>query len=156
LVPQKLLLSSYEEWTLETYAEQIIGLHAGCTGLQTSHAIVGYDWAQKAKIADTAIVGLLGNTLTGDFLGLENDLELREEQVLNTLVGNKNNELIEKYFREEIGFICDEILNRWKNLKKEISPVQSLLKMVHFAMLQKLIRSIGNKQGNFTQEGEKL
>lgn len=114
----------YEEWTLTTYEEQIVKLHSGCTGLQTNHGIVGYDWLQKAKVADVAIVGFLGDVLTGAHLG--KDQAITEQQVLNTILGNTNNELIKKYFEEEIKFIIDEILKIWRN-QKDISPIQHLI-----------------------------
>jgi hypothetical protein len=52
----------YDEWSFDTYADLIVGLNAGCSGLQTAHNIVGFDFASKTH--SRAVVGF-ADVLTG-------------------------------------------------------------------------------------------
>ncbi len=67
----------YQDWTLQTYADEIVGLHAGCSGLQTAHNIVAFDHA--SHVADRASIGFLGDVFRGkrlDKLGSPDDVNL--------------------------------------------------------------------------------
>jgi hypothetical protein len=57
----------YEHWTLHGEADFVAAISGGSAGLQTSHNIVGY--RDIGDQADTAMVGFLGDAITGAHLG---------------------------------------------------------------------------------------
>ena len=77
----------YQDWTLETYRDEIVGLHAGCAGLQTAHNIVAFDWVSDK--ANLAAVGYLGDVFKGKFLA-KVDGDYDESDVLQSLLKKVN------------------------------------------------------------------
>lgn len=55
----------FEHWTLETYADRIIGLNGGASGLQVSHFMAGFkDASTRARMT---IMGFLGDATLGSW-----------------------------------------------------------------------------------------
>jgi hypothetical protein len=69
-----------DDWTYATYAKQIVGLHAGATGLQSTRNILGSAWARQ--FFSLNILGYLGDALTGAHLGVDEDAILRRRRTL--------------------------------------------------------------------------
>jgi hypothetical protein len=53
----------YGHWNLDTYFAMIVGLNAGCSGLQTNYNIVGYDWARR--VCRLAVNGFMSGGSSG-------------------------------------------------------------------------------------------
>ena len=69
-----------DDWSYGTFAKQIVGLHAGATGLQSTRNILGAAWARQ--FFSLNILGYLGDALTGAHLGVDNDAITRRRRSL--------------------------------------------------------------------------
>lgn len=112
----------YDDWRIDSYHEEIVGLHAGCSGLQTAHNIVAFDWAQDA---DVAAVGFLGDALTGAHLGPSADPD--EGQALKVLLPNLDDPLLSDSFPEEKAAVKEFVLSRFRELSQDVGGRRALM-----------------------------
>ncbi len=107
----------YKDWTLQTYADEVVGLHAGCSGLQTAHNIVAFDHA--SKFADRASIGFLGDVFRGkrlENLGGPNDVRV----VLSLLLRERgDNRAYLKLYEKEWATIKEYVEDLYVDLKRD-------------------------------------
>jgi hypothetical protein len=114
----------YDRWSLNSFHDTIIGVHGGCSGLQTAHNIVGYDFAQS-KGADVAVVGFLGDALTGAHHGPSGKPDIK--RVLKVLLSQNAASHAAREYPEEREYICDHIISQYENLAKQTTPSAALM-----------------------------
>ncbi len=113
----------YEEWTLNTYRPQVIGLHAGCSGLQTGHNILGVDWVKEK--ASLAVVGFLGDALTGAHSGPTGHPD--RKYALGILLPSHRDPLLGEVYAEESEYIKSHVIGRFNELAEDIGPTGALM-----------------------------
>jgi hypothetical protein len=109
----------YDGWNLDSFNDTIIGVHGGCSGLQTAHNIVGYDFAQS-KGVDVAVVGFLGDALTGGHHGPSGEPDIK--RVLKVLLSQNAAPHAAREYPEERDYICEHIISQYKDLAKQTTP----------------------------------
>lgn len=110
----------YEEWGYGTYANLIIESHGGAMGLQIAQNLVGFDWLGESNFR-SAIVGHLGDPITGSHLGDKEDVPV--QQLIRTTIPNRHpwDVDLESIFEKEI-----LILENWiYEEKKKLSGLTS-------------------------------
>ena len=116
----------YDDWTLDTYSPVIVGLHAGCSGLQTANNLRGFDWA--SGMANVAAVGFLGDALTGGHSGPGADPS--EAYALKIILPSHRDPLLNEMFGAEKEAIFDHVLGRFRSLSRDMgSPRQALMRL---------------------------
>ncbi|MEM7123891.1 MAG: hypothetical protein AAF563_21630 [Pseudomonadota bacterium] len=107
----------YQDWTLLTYADEIVGLHAGCSGLQTAHNIVAFD--QASHVADRASIGFLGDVFRGkrlDKLGSPDDVNLVRSLFLRERGDNRD---YLSLYEKEWAMIKEHVEGLYVDLKRD-------------------------------------
>ena len=116
--------SLYEDWTLDTYSPIIVGLHAGCSGLQTANNLSGFDGARE--LATLAAVGFLGNALTGAHSGPRPDPD--DAYALRILLPNHKDPVLNgDVFEPERDAIIEHVLSRFHDLSHEAGSTRQAL-----------------------------
>jgi hypothetical protein len=118
----------YETWTLETYQDEITALHAGFSGLQTAHNIVGFAWAGER--AGLASVGYLGDVFRGKVLN-KMDMGPHETTVLPVLLRKVIDPLLGEVFAKEKAIVVEYAMDSFHDLSRDVGPhkAMSLLKL---------------------------
>jgi hypothetical protein len=111
----------YRDWNLETYFDMIVGLNAGCSGLQTSYNIVAYDWARR--VCNLAANGFLGDNLSGAHLRHHTRLNL--EGFTYSML-HEMRQAAADAFPEELNAIRDRIASLFQEYRA-LPPAQALL-----------------------------
>jgi hypothetical protein len=124
---RKLLMTHYnvpyDAWNFDTYAELIVGLNGGCSGLQTSYNVAGFDWA--SKLCHRSVTGFLGDALTGGHLGRDDKIDAaRVEATL--LVGPRR--LVGEAFPVEAEAVKERVAAVFAAYRA-LTPAQALLIM---------------------------
>ncbi len=113
----------YEDWTLDTYSPIIVGLHAGCSGLQTANNLSGFDGARK--LATLAAVGFLGDALTGAHSGPRADPD--DAYALRILLPNHKDPVLNELFEPERDAIFEHVLSKFHDLSREAGSTRQAL-----------------------------
>ncbi len=104
----------YESWSLQTYADVIVGLNGGTQGLQIANNLIGYDWARK--YFDLAVVGYMGDA-PGSHLG--HVAEIPDRLFFDLLIGRQKPRDcdLSVIFASEIPAMRGIILDRIRELR---------------------------------------
>ena len=113
-----------DDWTYATYAKQIIGLHAGATGLQSTRNILGSAWARQSFSLN--ILGYLGDALTGAHLGADEAAILRRRRTLLFPQLSAPDIPFREIFPEEVNHLV-ETVNRQNAALSGLTPAQALM-----------------------------
>ncbi len=114
----------YDKWTWGSFAKQIVGLHAGATGLQIGHNVVGFAWARQ--FFSLAISGFLGGAVTGGHVGTVEAVP--EQRRISMLCSTLNAQDIDfrGTFPNEVKDLIETVRVQHAALSG-LSPVQSLM-----------------------------
>lgn len=116
----------YDDWDFGTYAQMIVGMNGGMSGLQTSHMIAGCSFL-KNKF-DTAIVGFLGDAVTGAHLGHRNTLNscraLLPEPIATRSI--TTDPILNKHYKGEVEKLLATVAEAY-NRRSEMQPFQRTL-----------------------------
>ncbi len=113
----------FQDWTLETYLDEIVMLNAGCSGLQTAHNMVGFDWVSDN--ADLASIGYLGDVFRDSlFRVLENGAE--ENAVLRAMALRLNDPILKDVFAKERETMVEFIRDSFHDLARDVGPHKAL------------------------------
>ena len=114
----------YQDWTLETYQDQIVALSAGCSGLQTAHNIVGFDWVSER--ANLASIGYLGDVFRDAPLRAMED-GADESAVPPLLALRFNDPILKDVFAKERETMSEFILDTFRDLARDVGPHKALM-----------------------------
>ena len=113
-----------DDWTYATYAKQIVGLHAGATGLQSTRNILGSAWT--GQFFSLNILGYLGDALTGAHLGTDEAAILRRRRTLLFPQLSAPDIPFREIFPEEVNHLV-ETVNRQNAALSGLTPAQALM-----------------------------
>lgn len=113
----------YQDWTLETYRDEIVTLNAGGSGLQTAFNLVGFDWVSGK--ADLASIGYLGDAFRSSLFGvLENGSD--ESAVLRVMALRLNDPILKDVFTKEQQTISEFIRDSFRDLSRDVGQHRAL------------------------------
>lgn len=113
----------FQDWTLETYLDEIVTLNAGCSGLQAAHNMVGFDWvADKANLAS---IGYLGDVFRDSLFGvLENGSD--ESAVIRVMALRLNDPILKDVFAKERETLSAFIRDTYRDLARDVGQHRAL------------------------------
>ena len=114
----------YQDWTLETYRDEIVALNAGYSGLQTAQNIVAFDWVSDK--ANLAAVGFLGDILTGECVR-KLDSGSHERAVLPILLKKYGDPTLNKLFPNEKETITEYVMDLYRDLARDVGSHRALM-----------------------------
>jgi hypothetical protein len=111
----------YDGWNLDSYFDLIVGLNAGCSGLQTSYNLAGYDWARS--VCTLAVNGFLGDTLTGSPL---RRVTMMDTNGIRESMLRGPRQMVAEVFPEETDTVNERVTSLWESYRA-LSPEHALL-----------------------------
>ena len=109
----------YKDWTLETYRDVIVRLHAGCSGLQVGNMLDGFARLKASKAA----VGFLGDVLTGAHLHRLDDAE----SVRRFLLIKQHDPVLKDLYPKERKLLGDYVMDAFSELANDVGPERAFM-----------------------------
>lgn len=109
----------YKDWTLETYRDVIVRLHAGCSGLQVGNMLDGFARLKASKAA----VGFLGDVLTGAHLHRLDGAD----SVRRFLLIKQHDPVLNDLYPEERKLLGDYVMDSFSQLAEDVGPERAFM-----------------------------